>query len=118
MRAHPLTATVDALDEMEFRTLEQFNRGTAGVFWCGAGTSPWERHPDDDELLHVIEGEVVIRVLTDSGPVDTTVGAGSVFVVPRGLWHRHQVPERLKEFYVTPGATEHSMAEDPRSDEG
>lgn len=115
MRVHRLLPTIDTLEEMEFRTLGDFNQGSAGVLWCRAGTSPWERHPDDDELLHVLEGEVVIRVLTEEGPVDTMVRAGSMCVVPRGLWHRHQVPELLKEFYVTPGATEHSTADDPRT---
>lgn len=116
MKAHPLLATVDALDEMEFHELAPFNDGHVGVFWSSAGTSPWERHPDDDELLHVLEGEVVIRVMTEGGAVDTTVGVGAAFVVPKGLWHRHVVPERVKELYVTPGASEHSFADDPLSE--
>src|SRR5438132_1720837 len=78
MEAHDVRTAFDGLDEVEFRSLAKFNKGEVGVFWAGSGTSPWERHPDDDELLQVLEGEVVIRVLTDDGPVDTTVGAGSV----------------------------------------
>jgi quercetin dioxygenase-like cupin family protein len=31
--------------------------------------SPWERHPTSDELLHVLEGEVEIILMTDDGPV-------------------------------------------------
>ena len=116
IRSHPLLETVDGLDEMEFHELSRFNQGTAGVFQCSTGTSPWERHPDDDELLHVLEGETIVTVLTDGGPVETPVRAGSVFIVPKGLWHRQHIPEKLKEFFVTPGATEHSTAEDPRSD--
>jgi uncharacterized cupin superfamily protein len=114
VKSHALLAMVDALDEMEFRELAPFNDGHVGVFWSSAGTSPWERHPEDDELLHVLEGEVVIRVLTDDGAVDTTVGAGSAFIVPKGLWHRHVVPAMVKELYVTPGASEHSFEDDPR----
>jgi hypothetical protein len=84
------------------------------VFRASSGVSPWERHPTGDELLHVLEGEVEIVVQAEVGPVRTKVSAGSVFVVPRGLWHRHDVRERLVELYVTPGATEHSTADDPR----
>jgi quercetin dioxygenase-like cupin family protein len=114
MRAHDLGATLDELAELEFRELARFNRGSVGVFWASGGTSPWERHPDDDELLQVLEGEAQIVVLTDEGPVTTLVCAGSVFVVPRGLWHRHRMLGKVKELYVTPGRTEHSTAEDPR----
>lgn len=57
------------MPEMEFRQLALFNAGHVGVFWCTAGISPWERHPDDEELLQVVEGEVDLEVLTDDGPV-------------------------------------------------
>jgi len=52
--------------------------------------------------------------LTDQGAVQTAVSAGSIFIVPRGLWHRHTIRDRLVELFVTPGETEHSTAEDPR----
>ena len=41
-----------------------------------------------DELLHVLDGEIDLTVLTDEGPVRSNIPAGSVFVVPQGLWHR------------------------------
>jgi hypothetical protein len=44
------------------------------------------------------------------------VRAGSVFVVPRGLWHRHRVGTKLTELYLTPGPSETSTADDPRSE--
>lgn len=47
----------------------------------------WERHPAGDEMLQVIEGELDLTVLTGTGPVEMTLRPGSVFVVPRGLWH-------------------------------
>jgi uncharacterized cupin superfamily protein len=116
MEAHDIRGTLEGLAEMDFHQLAPFNRGHIGVFWCSSGISPWERHPEDEELLQVIEGEVDIEVLTDDGPVVTTVRAGSLFVVPRGLWHRHRVPGKLKELYLTPGPTESSTAADPRAE--
>jgi len=116
LKAHDIREALEGLGEVEFRHLARFNRGAIGVFWAASGTSPWERHPEDDELLQVIEGEVVITVLTDDGPVDTVVRAGSLFVVPRGLWHRHHHPAKVKELYVTPGPSEMSTAEDPRAE--
>jgi quercetin dioxygenase-like cupin family protein len=66
------------------RMLTPFNRCALGAVRFPEQT-PGERHPDGDEILHVLEGEVDVTVLTDSGPVHETVHAGSLFVVPRGL---------------------------------
>lgn len=119
MRSHDVAKTLAGLDEMQFTELESFNHGSVGVFWTegGPGASPWEMHPDTDELLHILEGEAVITVLSDDGPIESRVPAGSFLVVPRGCWHKQQMPGRTCELYVTPGRTEHSTAEDPREEE-
>jgi len=84
----------------------------------GAGVigqrSPWERHPDGEELLHVLEGAVEVTLLLDSGPVSMQLVAGSIFVVPTGVWHSHTALAATIEFGATPGAIEHSTADDPR----
>jgi len=114
MKAHDVRATIESLKELEFRELSPFNQGTLGVYWASGGTSPWERHPDTDELLFILEGRADVTILRDDGPVVTPVGAGSLIVVPRGLWHRHTLHGTVKELYLTPGRSEHSTAEDPR----
>lgn len=105
--------------EMEFKELCHFNDGGGGVFWSSAGAhSPWEMHPDCDELLHVAEGEIEVEVLPSDGSegVLATVQAGSYLVVPRGCWHRQRLNEKSTEFYLTPGRTLHSQSADPRAD--
>ena len=105
--------------EMDFHELCQFNEGGGGVFWSSAGgPSPWEMHPDCDELLHVVEGEIEVEVLPSDGGegVFATVQAGSYLVVPRGCWHRQHLNEKTTEFYLTPGRTLHSQSADPRAD--
>jgi len=91
----------------------KYNRGNV---WAGTlvGRSAWERHPDSDELIHVIEGEVEITMLTEEDRVTETLHAGCVLVVPRGIWHRHDAREQVKEWGVSVGRSEHSSAEDPR----
>jgi uncharacterized cupin superfamily protein len=79
-----------------------------------SGLSPWERHTTADELLHVLEGEVEITTLTDAGPVRNTLRAGSVFVCPRGLWHRQYSAGGALSFSATPQPTDVSFADDPR----
>jgi quercetin dioxygenase-like cupin family protein len=115
MQAHDLASAFTNLSEVEFRRLAVFNAGEVGVFWASSGVSPWERHPDDEEFLQVIEGSVEIEVLGQDGSQVTAVDAGSIFVVPRDHWHRHRHTGPVKELYLTPGRTEMSFEDDPRS---
>jgi quercetin dioxygenase-like cupin family protein len=118
LKAHHPTAIADGLAEMEFRELARFGDGHAGVFWSEAGgPSPWEMHPDCDEMLQVLEGEIEVEVLPKTGvdPVTTRVPTGSFVVEPRGCWHRQNLLVRAKEFYLTPGRSLHSTKTDPRS---
>lgn len=107
----------DSLAEMEFRELASFNEGAVGVFWSEAGgPSPWEMHPDCEEMLQVLEGAIEVEILPEDGrPGEiTAVSQGEFIVIPRRCWHRQTLLKRTKELYLTPGRTEHSMAEDPR----
>jgi mannose-6-phosphate isomerase-like protein (cupin superfamily) len=110
-KGRPTWASPDG--EATFWSGEPFNKGST---WLGRfrGTSPWERHPDGDELLHVLEGEVDVLVLKTRGRTRVKLTAGSVFVVPRGHWHRHEAKNMVLECGATSGRTQHSTADDPR----
>jgi quercetin dioxygenase-like cupin family protein len=96
------------------RTIASLDRRTLGVMRF-SGETPWERHPDGDELLHALEGDVDVTVLTDDGPAHVLVHEGSVFVCPRGLWHRQRPRRAVTELFATPvDTTEISWADDPR----
>ena len=108
---------VTQLDEMEFHELDAFNEGGSGVFWALASDwSPWEMHPDCEELLHVIEGEITLEVLPFEGDDKTrhSIKTGDFITIPRGLWHRQKIRCKTKEYYLTPGKTLHSHEADPR----
>lgn len=110
-------AVADTLDEMEFRELASFNDGGVGVFWSEAGgPSPWEMHPDCEEILQVLEGEIEVEILPrDGGPsAKTIVSEGEFIVIPRRCWYRQTLLKRTKELYLTPGSSEHSMEDSPR----
>lgn len=106
--------TTGAEADAAVRRLAAFGVCTLGVMRY-AGLTPWERHPDGDELLHVLDGEVDVTVLADRGPTDVTLRAGSVFVCPRGLWHRQRPRPSVTMLFGTPSdTTQVSFADDPR----
>ena len=62
-----------------------------------------ERHPDGDELLVVLAGEVEVVLEESSGNRSTRVREREAFVVPKGTWHR-VIPQGYVELlYITPG---------------
>jgi mannose-6-phosphate isomerase-like protein (cupin superfamily) len=99
-----------------FLDVVQFNGSNVGA--CNiTGTSPiWEMHPDTDELFYVLDGEFEITLLKDDGMEHFVAPAGSVFSIPKGLWHKPAAPQGVKLIYLTPGITLHSEAEDPRKE--
>lgn len=110
-----ITAATTAEEaEAAVRRITSLDGSVVGVMRF-SGLTPWERHPDGDEMLHPLEGDVEVTVLTDDGPARVNVRAGSIFVCPRGLWHR-QLPRRaVTELFATPAeTTEVSWADDPR----
>ena len=108
---------VEKLDEMCFHSITTFNSEHVGVFWSEqGGPGPWEMHPDREELLHILEGEVEIEILPQDGScgVKSNIVIGSFIVVPKGCWHRQNMIKRTKELYLSPQRTEHSNELDPR----
>ncbi len=96
-----------------FATLAEYEAG--GVF-AGSfeGVSPWERHPNGDELVQILRGAARVTILTGDGPVALDMRAGMLTVVPRNMWHRFEAPGGVTVMTMTPQPTVHTSAEDPR----
>jgi mannose-6-phosphate isomerase-like protein (cupin superfamily) len=95
-----------------FTKVASFDNG--GVFVARfAGQTPWECHPSGDELLHILEGETDVVIRDDGHPVQVTLKTGSVFVVPRGRWHRQLARSVVTLLSVTPTPTRSSKDEPP-----
>ncbi|MDP3208488.1 MAG: cupin domain-containing protein [Rhodoglobus sp.] len=126
MKAHDLPSSFIGLPDLlvtpstteseaaaALRVLASFNRCMVGVIRF-SGETPWERHVED-ELLYVVEGEVDVTVLADHGAVEATIRQGSIFVVPKGLWHRQRPRPVVSLLFLTPETgTEASRANDPQ----
>lgn len=68
------------------------------------GTFGWHRHPDEDELFHILRGR--LRIELRDGAV--TLEAGQMFVVPRGVEHCPVAEEECLLMLVERKTTLHS----------
>lgn len=88
---------------------------TQGGVFAGSfsGESPWERHPNGDELVNVIKGRTTLTILKDSEEHTLDLSGGMMTVVPQGCWHKFDAPNGVSVMTLTPQPTDHS-ANDPR----
>jgi mannose-6-phosphate isomerase-like protein (cupin superfamily) len=73
---------------------------------CGIGSfvgrPPWELHTAGDELLHVLDGESDLTILSEAGTSARKLRAGDLVIVPQGSWHSNDAPDGVTMLYLTP----------------
>ena len=72
-----------------------------------SGTGGWEQHPNGDELLHIVAGTTRLYLLTDDGLQSQVLQAGTVVIIPQGLWHRFESSCGVTLMAATPQPTDH-----------
>src|SRR5229473_2448781 len=89
-----------------FATLAPFRDGN--IFSAKfAGDGAWERHPNGDELVQIVDGSATLHTMTEDGPKSYAVSAGMIVIVPQGTWHRFHSPGGVSLMTATPKPTEH-----------
>ncbi|WP_299620590.1 cupin domain-containing protein [Pelagibius sp.] len=68
----------------------------------------WHDHQDTDETFIVLEGE--LRIDFRDGAV--TIGAGEMFVVPKGLEHKPYAEQETKVMIIEPRGVKNTGHED------
>jgi len=99
-----------------FATLAPFRDGN--IFSAKfAGDGAWERHPNGDEFVQIVDGATTLHIMTADGPQSYALSAGMVVIVPQGAWHRFHSPNGVSLVTATPKPTEHLTVdiEDPRT---
>jgi mannose-6-phosphate isomerase-like protein (cupin superfamily) len=99
-----------------FATLAPYRDGNIfSARFSGAGA--WERHPNGDELVQIVDGATTFHFVTEDGPQSRELKAGMMVVVPQGMWHRFESAEGVTVMTATPKPTEHLTVdvEDPRT---
>ena len=67
--------------------------------WAG-----WEMHPNGDEVVVCIEGEITLIQEIDGEHVRTTLSPGEYAINPAGVWHTADIPVETSGLFVTAGA--------------
>ena len=82
-----------------------------------SGEGPWERHPNGDEIVQVVDGATTLHIMFEDGPQSYRLKAGMVVIVPQGKWHRFEAPEGVSLMTTTPQPTQHLTfaIDDPRT---
>jgi len=112
----PQTTEAERKGSGAFATLAPFRDGN--IFSAKfAGDGAWERHPNGDELVQIVDGSATLHLMTEDGPKTFGLSAGMLVIVPQGTWHRFHAPEGVTVVTATPKPTEHLTVdvEDPRT---
>ena len=82
-----------------------------------SGTSAWERHPQGDEIVQIIDGATTLHLMTAQGRQSMALGAGLMAIVPQNTWHQFEAPDGVCVMTATPQPTEHLRVDvqDPRT---
>jgi mannose-6-phosphate isomerase-like protein (cupin superfamily) len=74
-----------------------------------SGSSEWERHPNGDEVVMVLDGTTTVILLKNAVEERFFLSEKELVVIPAGVWHRFEGSEQLKVMTITPQPTEHSL---------
>ena len=108
--------TPEAEREGAFAKLAPYRDG--GMFAAKfSGESAWERHPNGDEIVQIVEGATIVHLMSADGPQSVALKAGMVIIVPQNTWHRFEAPDGVSLVTATPQPTEHLTVtvDDPRT---
>jgi mannose-6-phosphate isomerase-like protein (cupin superfamily) len=73
-----------------------------------AGKGDWERHPNGDEFVQIIDGAASLEIVPLDGPRQRVeLKAGTLAIVPQGAWHRFQSADGITLITATPQPSDH-----------
>lgn len=78
-----------------------------------AGSGVWERHPNGDEIVQIIDGTTVLHVAGDGRSEAFTLTAGAFVIIPQGSWHRFESADGVSLMTATPQPSDFTTVDDP-----
>ena len=82
-----------------------------------SGISAWERHPNGDEIVYIVDGRTTLHLIAAEERKSFSLRAGMMAIVPQNAWHQFEAPDGVCVMTATPQPTEHLRVdvEDPRT---
>ncbi len=92
--------------------LEKFGQGwLVSEFECAADWSMWEMHPQGDEFVYLLSGQVTMILERGAAQESIELQNRQAFVIPKGVWHTAKVKRASRMLFVTRGiGTQHRSA--------
>ena len=63
----------------------------------------WEMHPNGEEVVACVAGELTLHQEIDGKTVTVTLAAGEAVVNPAGVWHTADIDGEATGVFITPG---------------
>jgi mannose-6-phosphate isomerase-like protein (cupin superfamily) len=80
-------------------------------FECATDWPNWEMHPEGDEFVYLLAGEVTLQLQSQEGQTSVPLHGRGATVIPKGVWHTAKVAAPSRLLFVTLGAgTQHRPA--------
>ena len=99
-------AVIRAQPSVEFLPVELDGRHIGVLTVNSPGVrDEWEMHPDQDELLYFLEGEIDVFLRPDlegSQEEARHFRKGEACLIPKGMWHRQVVVSPCRVLFLTP----------------
>lgn len=92
-----------------FWSLPEAEMATFGDGWlisefvCNEHWANWEMHPNGDEFVYVLDGDIEFVLELPSGLAKVRISGSGAVVVPRGIWHTAEVFAPSRMLFVTRG---------------
>jgi mannose-6-phosphate isomerase-like protein (cupin superfamily) len=111
---HPATTDAEKIGAM--RKLAPYRDGAIYLSKF-SGRNDWERHPQGDEIVQIVEGAATLHLISDEGRESRILAAGMVVIVPQNTWHQFEAPDGVSIMTATPQPTDHVGidVDDPRT---
>jgi mannose-6-phosphate isomerase-like protein (cupin superfamily) len=94
--------------------IEAFGQGwLVTEFECSADWPHWEMHPEGDEFVYLLSGEVEFLMQEEAGTRSVALEDRAALVVPRGVWHTAKASTPSRMLFVTRGGGTQHRPVDP-----
>ena len=108
----PETTAAEREEKCALSRLAPYRDGTIFIAKF-AGGGVWERHPNGDEIVQIIDGTTTLYVISEGRSEAFTLSAGAFVVIPQGAWHRFESEEGVSLMTATPQPSQFTTLDDP-----